>query len=131
MTPEEKARLEIDRQLTRCGWDVQDFKQINITAATGVAVRAFPLKTGSADYLLYVESKAARVIEAKPEGHTLKGVETQSAKYTDGLPDVLPHFHLPLPMATGTDVKPLRFPQFYRGGQLCVQESGNGIETLD
>ena len=78
---------------------------MNITAATGVAVREFPLKTGSADYLLYVESKAAGVIEAKPEGHTLKGVETQSAKYTDGLPDGLPHYHLPLPIAyesTGT-----------------------------
>ena len=36
---------------------------------------------------------------------SLKGVETQSSKYVDGLPDGLPHHHLPLPFAyesTGT-----------------------------
>jgi len=30
------------------------------------------------------------VIEAKKEGVTLTGVETQSGKYVDGLPDGLP-----------------------------------------
>ncbi|MBX3100868.1 MAG: DEAD/DEAH box helicase family protein, partial [Salinibacterium sp.] len=31
-------------------------------------------------------------VEAKPEGHTLKGVETQSAKYIGGLPKGLPRW---------------------------------------
>ena len=70
MKPEEKARQEIDRQLRQCGWEVQDFKAMNITAATGVAVREFKLKTGFVDYLLYVGSRVIGVIEAKPEGHT-------------------------------------------------------------
>jgi type I restriction enzyme R subunit len=97
--PELKARREIDRQLQNTGWQVQDLKKINIYAAPGVAVREFPLKTGYADYLLYANGKVIGVIEAKPEGHTLTGVEVQSSKYTLGLPDKLPVWHRPLPFA--------------------------------
>lgn len=81
---------------------------MNISSGLGVAVREFPLKTGEADYLLYADGKAIGVVEAKPEGHTLKGVEIQSDKYTKGLPDALPHYHLPLPFAyesTGTETQ--------------------------
>lgn len=99
MTPEEKARQEIDRQLGQCGWTIQHRDEMNITAGLGVAVREFKLKTGFADYLLYVDGKVIGVIEAKPEGYTLTGVETQSAKYTNGLPDGLPNYRLPLPFA--------------------------------
>ncbi|MEJ7690640.1 MAG: DEAD/DEAH box helicase family protein [Nocardioidaceae bacterium] len=41
---------------------------------------------GRADYLLYVDQKVVGVIEAKPEGTPLSGVEWQSAMYADGLP---------------------------------------------
>src|SRR5690242_17282470 len=41
---------------------------------------------GPADYLLYVDRRAVGVIEAKPEGMPLSGVEWQSAMYADGLP---------------------------------------------
>src|SRR5436309_6370756 len=99
MTPEQKSRQEIDRQLEQCGWVVQSFRDMNISAGLGVAVREFPLKSGQADYLLYADCKALGVIEAKPEGHTLTGVETQSGKYLDGLPGGLPNFRLPLPFA--------------------------------
>jgi type I restriction enzyme R subunit len=108
MTPEEKARQRIDQQLELCGWSVQNFRDMNISAAIGVAVREFPLRTGEADYMLYADAKAIGVIEAKPEGHTLTGVETQSEKYTVGLPPNLPHYHLPLPFAyesTGTETR--------------------------
>ncbi|OFZ86280.1 MAG: restriction endonuclease subunit R [Betaproteobacteria bacterium RIFCSPLOWO2_12_FULL_62_58] len=99
MTPEQKAREEIDRQLAACGWIVQDHKAMNIMAGLGVAVREFPLKTGFADYLLYVDGKVIGPVEAKPEGHTLTGVEIQSSKYTLGLPDGIPHYRKPLPFA--------------------------------
>ncbi|MBA4189519.1 MAG: restriction endonuclease subunit R [Planctomycetaceae bacterium] len=105
MTPEQKAREEIDHLLAQAGWEVQDFADMNSYASLGVAVREFQLKTGPADYLLYADGKAIGVVEAKPEGHTLTGVETQSAKYTEGLPKNLPAHHLPLPFAyesTGT-----------------------------
>ncbi len=99
MTPEQLSRREIDRQLAQCGWLVQDYPQMNIWESLGVAVREFPLKSGHADYLLYVEGKVVGVVEAKPEGHTLTGVETQSAKYNEGLPANLPHYVLPLPFS--------------------------------
>jgi hypothetical protein len=69
---------------------VCDADKTNIHGARGVAIREFPLKSGHgfADYLLYVDGKAAGVIEAKKEGVTLTGVETQAAKYIQGLPEV-------------------------------------------
>lgn len=88
--PEAAAREEIDRQLGRAGWLVQDYADMNITAGPGVAVREYPLKTGTADYLLYVDGKVAGVVEAKPEGYGLKGVEIQSKKYAEGLPGGVP-----------------------------------------
>jgi len=99
MTPEEKARIEIDRMLTEAGWLICNMKDANIHAGCGVAIREFPLKTGhgEADYLLYVEGQAAGVVEAKPVGHTLSGVEIQSDKYRNGLPDSLPACFRPLP----------------------------------
>ncbi|HVU85890.1 MAG TPA: DEAD/DEAH box helicase family protein [Pirellulales bacterium] len=105
LTPEQEARKLIDQQLDACGWQVQDYDEMNISAGLGVAVREFRLKTGFADYMLYADGKAIGVVEAKPEGHPLTGVELQSKKYTDGLPNGLPHYHLPLPFAyesTGT-----------------------------
>jgi type I restriction enzyme R subunit len=99
MTPEQKARQQIDRQLEQDGWIVQDYGQMNIMAGLGVAVREFPLTTGDADYMLYADAKAIGVVEAKPKGHTLTGVETQSGKYLDGLPSGLPNHRLPLPFA--------------------------------
>ncbi len=99
MTPEQKSRQQIDRQLEQTGWIVQDYRQMNISAGLGVAVREFPLTTGEADYMLYADAKAIGVVEAKPKGHTLTGVETQSGKYLDGLPKSQPHYRLPLPFA--------------------------------
>jgi type I restriction enzyme R subunit len=110
MSPEQQARGTIDQLLTAAGWHVCDASEVNIRAARGVAIREFPLKSGHgfADYLLYVDGKAAGVIEAKKEGVTLTGVETQSDKYTKGLPDGLPRWHNPLPFAyqsTGAETR--------------------------
>ncbi len=95
--PEELARQNIDRQLTACGWTVQDMSGLNLYASLGVAVREYPLHTGEADYLLFVDRKAVGVIEAKPEGTTLSGVAEQAASYVTGLPQNIPHVTLPLP----------------------------------
>jgi len=98
MTPEERARAEIDRQLMACGWVVQDRAEMDIYAEPGVAVREFPLQGGEeADYLLYAYEQAIGVVEAKPEGFTLHGVEAQSAKYAHGLSPDVPAYRLPLP----------------------------------
>ena len=110
MTPEQEARINIDRLLEQAGWSVQDADSINLYASSGVAVREFPLKSGhgTADYLLYVNQKAAGVVEAKPEGSTLTGVEVQSEKYSTGLPGNLPAHHSPLPFlyeSTGAETQ--------------------------
>lgn len=68
MTPEQLARIEIDRQLIAAGWVVQDHRSMNIRANLGVAVREFPLDTGPVDYLLYA-GKVIGMVEAKPERH--------------------------------------------------------------
>ena len=52
-------------------------------------MREAHLKTGYADYLLFVEGKALGVIEAKKAGVPLTGVEAQSARYAVGLPDTI------------------------------------------
>jgi len=88
MTPEQQARQNIDTLLQQAGWHVCDMANANIHASRGVALREFPLNPGHgfADYLLYIDGKAAGVIEAKKEGATLTGVEVQSARYAQGLP---------------------------------------------
>jgi type I restriction enzyme R subunit len=81
LTPEQLARQRIDSLLTAAGWTIQNKAGFNRNAAIGIAVREFSLPNGEADYLLFVGGKAAGVIEAKPAGHTLGGVEVQSTKY--------------------------------------------------
>ncbi|MBT2536286.1 DEAD/DEAH box helicase family protein [Arthrobacter sp. ISL-69] len=81
-----QARRNIDRQLETAGWIIQDYKDIAPVVAPGVAVREFPLPTGFADYMLYVDAKLVGVIEAKKEGTALTGVEWQTNKYASGLP---------------------------------------------
>ena len=86
---EQRARKLIDEQLTRAGWVVQDLKQQALGAAVGVAVREVTMKSGHgrADYLLYLNKGVVGVVEAKPMGKTLSGVEWQSSKYAHGLTD--------------------------------------------
>ena len=109
-TPEQEARIAIDRMLAESGWLVQDVKSVNLYAGRGVAIREFPLERGFgfADYLLYVDGQAAGVVEAKPAGYTLTGVEIQSDKYKNGLPDALPAWFRPLPFcyqSTGIETR--------------------------
>jgi type I restriction enzyme R subunit len=91
LNPEERARQKIDQLLTSAGWEVQDLQKLNLGVSLGVAVREFPLKSGSADYLLFMDRRAVGVVEAKPEGTTLSGVAEQSDKYVAAVPENLPH----------------------------------------
>lgn len=56
-TSEARARQNIDDLLSACGWIVQSRDQMNLGAARGVAVREFPLRTGYADYALFVDRR--------------------------------------------------------------------------
>lgn len=98
MEPEARAREKIDDLLSKAGWIIQDRDEANRRAGVGVAVREFPFEAGQeADYLLFVDGKAAGVIEAKKAGGTLSGVENQSGGYACTLPEHVRHHMMPLP----------------------------------
>ncbi len=86
LKPEQLARQKIDALLTAAGWVLQDKDQFNRNAALGVAVREFQLPAGPCDYLLFIDGRAAGVLEAKPQGVTLTGVAEQADKYMEKLP---------------------------------------------
>jgi type I restriction enzyme, R subunit len=83
MTPETKARQQIDRKLRQAGWVIQDMKDINLSAGIGVAVREYPTDSGPADYVLFVNGYAVAVIEAKQDsaGENLTVTEAQTERY--------------------------------------------------
>ena len=97
MTPEAKARINIDKMLTDAGYVLQDMKEFNRAASLGVAVREYPTNSGPVDYLLFIDGKPVGVVEAKVEdkGFSLTGVAEQSKRYAEsglkyhqGLPDI-------------------------------------------
>ena len=53
--PEAKAREKIDELLEEAGWAIQDYSEIDLAASKGVAVREFPVESGDADYLFFVD----------------------------------------------------------------------------
>ncbi len=85
MTPEQKARQEIDRKLIEAGWVIQDMKQLNLAAGIGVAVREYATDTGPADYVLFVNRNAVGVIEAKKDdaGQNITAAEGQTERYAN------------------------------------------------
>jgi type I restriction enzyme R subunit len=85
--------------LDLAGWSVQDRDDFDPTASRGIAIREFPLEAGFADYMLFVDRQAVGVVEAKKEGTSLSGVDTQSKKYLDGLPSHVQRVQTPLAFA--------------------------------
>jgi type I restriction enzyme, R subunit len=105
ITPEDRARQNIDKLLTDAGWIVRDKRAINLSAGRGVAVREFPLKPGHGDAVLFLDGAPIVVVEAKKEGETLTGVELQTTKYSEGIPDNLTTPRRPLPFQSLSLIK--------------------------
>ena len=99
MNPEEAARQKIDELLRAAGWKVQERREINLAASRGVAVTELSFTTGEPDYTLFVDGKAIGTVEAKPEGHTLTGVEEKSSTYVVGVRPGTPVWRSPLPFS--------------------------------
>lgn len=53
-SPRNKARIRIDQMLEHAGWVVQDYKNVNLDAGEGVAVRELVTNAGPADYYLFL-----------------------------------------------------------------------------
>jgi hypothetical protein len=111
--PEQQARSNIDRLLQAAGWHVCDASAANIHAARGVAIREFPLPGyGFADYLIYIDGKAAGVIEAMLDAvvAALTGMEFMAGHGQEvGGGDGLGTIVLPRPIANPIDAV-LRWP---------------------
>jgi len=98
MGPEEEARVEIDKMLEAAGWEVQDYGAHNLGANDGnVVIREFQIGMDAADYILFLDRQAAGIIEAKPKGTTLSGVEEQSKRYAETFPEDRYPVRSPLP----------------------------------
>lgn len=137
MTPEEIARQLIDEKLTQAGWLVQDRKEFDRFAGIGVACREFVMEDGTeADYLLFVDGKAAGVIEAKKAGIVLSGIENQSKGYSCHLPAYVKHYQLPLPYiyeSNGSEIffTDLRDPHPVARPVFHFHQPGTLKESLD
>ena len=85
MTPEDRARQQIDERLEQSGWVLQDWPKVNPMASLGVAVREYPTDTGEVDYAMFVDGEPVGVIEAKKDelGGNITVVEEQSSRYAN------------------------------------------------
>lgn len=99
MTPEQRARLKIDKMLKEAGWEIVDRKHYNPTVSA-VAIEEGLLKGNhEADYLLFLEGKAVGVLEAKREEKALSDVVAEQAEnYTHKLLDWYQTWQKPLPL---------------------------------
>src|SRR4051794_18697535 len=74
LSPEQQARVRIDRMLQAAGWVVLDYADADFAAGPGVAIREVMTPKGPVDYLLVAERKVAGSLEGKKEGDTLRQV---------------------------------------------------------
>jgi len=108
--PEQIARNRIDKMLEAAGWAVQSKDRINHSAAKGIAIREYQVKTPSGedkfvDYALFVNREPLGIIEAKKEdeGHRISVVEEQAEEYANSQLKHLEHDTLPFVYeSTGT-----------------------------
>lgn len=81
LDPEERARVKIDRQLNRAGWDVVD--RPDYVPGHSLAVREGLMQGNKrSDYLFFVDDKAIAVLEAKRAENNLgDAVAEQAERY--------------------------------------------------
>lgn len=97
-TPEEKARIKIDKMLEASGWRVVD--RSNFVSNEALAVReGIMIGNKEADYLLFLMGKAIGVLEAKREEVDVDQpkVAEQAEEYTRLLPHWCQAYQTPLP----------------------------------
>ena len=81
MTPEELARVKIDKQLMNAGWEIVSREEFNPQISCAVK-EALMIGRKESDYLLFVDGKAIAVVEAKKEANSLgKVVGEQAEEY--------------------------------------------------
>ena len=79
MLPEEKARVKIDKQLRKAGWDIVSRDEY-VPNSTSAIKEALMQGNTESDYLLFVDNKAIAVVEAKREENALGSDVQQQAE---------------------------------------------------
>ena len=100
MTPEERARIRIDRWFEDAGWEVTDREHYS-PASTAVAIREGLLDGNlEADYFLFINGKAVGVLEAKRKEVDINSsyVAEQAERYTRSVPKCYQTIANPLPL---------------------------------
>lgn len=111
MTPEEKARIHIDKMFEDAGWKVVDRDGYSPTI-TAVAIREGLLKGNlEADYFLFINGKAVGVLEAKREEVNVNSsvVHAQAEHYIRSVPNCYQTYMTPLPLVYISNGKQIFF----------------------
>lgn len=83
MTPEELARVKIDKQLMNAGWEIVSREEFNPQIPCAVK-EALMVGRKESDYLLFIDGKAIAVVEAKKETNSLgEEVGKQAEEYAN------------------------------------------------
>ena len=100
MTPEEKARQNIDRLFSDAGWSVVDRLHYNPRLSAAAIKEGLLCGNLEADYLLFIEGKAVGVLEAKREDTDVSSLAVikQAENYTYKVPDWYQTWAKPLPL---------------------------------
>ena len=80
MTPEEKARVKIDKQLNNAGWEIVSRQEYVPNYASAVK-EGLMQGNKESDYLLFIDDKAIAVVEAKAESNSLGDIVAQQAEW--------------------------------------------------
>ena len=98
MTPEEKARVKIDKMFEEAGWQVVNRDEYT-PELTAVAIKEGLLKHNlEADYFLFINGKAVGVLEAKRAEIDVDcdEVKGQAEKYVNNVPSIYAAYEKPL-----------------------------------
>lgn len=129
MTPEEKARVKIDRWFADAGWKVVNRDEFEPTM-TAVAVREGLLKGNlEADYLMFINGKVCGVLEAKREEANVDSdkVSGQVATYAKSVPNCYQTWQKPIPLLYKSNGKIVLFLDFRKTNSKW--EENNRIHT--
>ena len=114
MTPEEKARVKIDRLFADAGWKVINRDEYEPTM-NAVAIREGLLKGNlEADYFLLLGGKACGVLEAKREDVDISSilVSEQVTTYAKSVPNYYQAWLKPLPLLYKSNGKVVDFQDY-------------------
>ena len=110
MSPEEKARLEIDKKLKDTGWDIVDRQHYSSTTSAVALTEGLLKGNLEADYVLFIEGKAIGILEAKRAEVSLTEIVAQQAEnYTSKLLNWYQYWEKPLPFVYLSNGKELLF----------------------